>query len=86
MRLHVCAHICVFTMSHIVDAIQVALSFFIVHVLAFGLHDLDRVMAEENLTRWPANKGILIFPYVQTVPFTLCKPFFLCCTGLIKIN
>lgn len=37
-------------MSHIVDAVQVALSLFIVHVLAFGSHNLDGVMAEEDLT------------------------------------
>lgn len=43
-----------FTVSHIVDAVQVALSCFIIHVLAFGLNYLDGVMAEENLTRWPA--------------------------------
>lgn len=45
---------CVFTMSHIVDAVQVALSFLIIHILAFGSHNLDWVMAEKNLTRWPA--------------------------------
>lgn len=58
-------------MSHIVDAIQVALSFLIVHVLAFGLHNLDWVMAEENLTRGPAGKLKLILACVQSVPFTL---------------
>lgn len=47
---------CVFTMSHIVDAIQVLLSFFIIHVLAFGLHNLDGVMAEVDLTGWPAEE------------------------------
>lgn len=41
-------------MSHIVDAVQVALSFLIIHILAFGSHNLDWVMAEKNLTRWPA--------------------------------
>lgn len=42
-----------FTMSHVVDAIQVGLSLLIIHVLAFGSDDLDGVMAEEDLTRRP---------------------------------
>lgn len=72
MCLHVHAYtVCVFTMSHIVDAIQVALPFFIIHVLAFGLHNLDGVMAEENLTGWPAEKLKLTLACVQSVPFTL---------------
>lgn len=51
-----CVCHCVFTMGDIVDAVQVALSFLIIHVLAFGLHNLDGVMAEENLTRWPTEE------------------------------
>lgn len=38
------------TMGDIVDAVQVLLAFFIVHVLTPGSDDLDGVMAEENLT------------------------------------
>lgn len=60
-----------FTVGHVVDAIQVALSFLIIHVLAFGLHNLDGVMAEENLARWPAEERTLIFPRGRGVPFTL---------------
>lgn len=62
-----CICMCVFTMSHIVDAIQVALSFLIIHVLAFGLHNLDGVMAEENLTGGPAEGLQLIIARVQCV-------------------
>lgn len=49
-----------FTVSHVVDAVQVLLSFFIVHVLAFGSNDFDGVMAEENLTGRPAEELVLI--------------------------
>lgn len=51
---------CVFTVSHVVDAVQVALAFLIVHVLASGTHDLDRVMAEEDLTGRPAEELMLV--------------------------
>lgn len=43
-----------FTMGNVVDAVQVALAVLIVHVLAFGCHDLDGIVAEENLARRPA--------------------------------
>lgn len=45
-----------FTMSYIVDAIQVGLSLLIIHVLPFSSDDLDGVMAEENLTGRPAEE------------------------------
>lgn len=64
-----CACSCVLTVSHVVDAVQVALPFLIIHVLAFGSHDLDGVMAEENLTGRPANEATLTFPCVETVFF-----------------
>lgn len=44
------------TMSDVVDAIQVLLIFFIVHVLTPGSDNLDGVMAEENLAGWTRNK------------------------------
>lgn len=72
-----CVCNCVFTMSDVVDAIQVALIFFIVHVLAFGFHNLDGVMAEENLTRRPAEELMLIFSWVQSVQFTLLQQLFM---------
>lgn len=50
----------VFTVSDVVDAIQVALTIFIVHVLAFGSHDLDGVLAEENLTGRPAEERVFV--------------------------
>lgn len=55
-------------MSHVVDAIQVALPFLIIHVLAFGTHNLDRVMAEENLTGRPTEGRVLTFLWVQSEP------------------
>lgn len=51
---------CVFTVSHIVDAIQVSLSCLIKHVLAFRLHDLDGVMTEEDLTGRPTEEDVLL--------------------------
>lgn len=74
-------HIGVFTMSHIVDAIQVALPFFIIHVLASGLHNLDWVMTEENLTGWPAEELQLVLPtalccnvlHSDTFRHTVCR-------------
>lgn len=47
---------CAYTVCDIVDAIQVLLSFFIVHVLTPGSDDLNRVMAEENLAGWTKQK------------------------------
>lgn len=49
----------VFTVSDVVDAVQVALTLLVVHVLAFGPQNLDGVMAEENLTGGPADEPIL---------------------------
>lgn len=40
---------CWFTVGDVVDAVQVALAVLIVHVLAFGCHDLDGIVTEENL-------------------------------------
>lgn len=40
---------CACTVGDIVDAVQVLLAFFIVHVLTSGSDDLDGVMAEEHL-------------------------------------
>lgn len=61
----------VFTVSDVVDAIQVALTIFIVHVLASGFHDLDRVLAEENLTGWPAEERVFVTSWVQSVQLIL---------------
>lgn len=41
---------CTFTVSDVVDAVQVALALLIVHVLAFSGDDLDGIVAEEDLT------------------------------------
>lgn len=50
---------CAFTVSNVVDAVQVALALLIVHVLAFSGDDLDGVVAEEDLTRWPGERTVL---------------------------
>lgn len=57
-------------MSHIVDAVQVALALLVVHVLAPGLHNLDGVMAEEDLAGRPAKEPLLLF-HIK-VAFTDC--------------
>lgn len=46
-------------MSDVVDAVQVALALLIVHVLAFSGDDLDGIVAEEDLTRWPEDRTML---------------------------
>lgn len=42
-------------MSDVVDAVQVAPARFVEHVLTFGPHHLDGVVAEEDLTGRPAD-------------------------------
>lgn len=37
------------TVGDVVDAVQVALAVLVVHVLAFSCHDLDGIVAEEDL-------------------------------------
>ena len=67
---------CVFTVSHVVDAVQVALAFLIVHVLTSGSHDLDRVMAEEDLTGRPAEELTLVRRFgeeIQSQNFNICS-------------
>lgn len=59
--------VCAFTMGHVVDAIQVPLSFLIVHVLASGSHNLDGIMAEENLTRRPAIQPIILITVASNI-------------------
>lgn len=53
---HERACVCVFTVCDIVDAVQVALTFLVVHVLTFGFYYLYRVMAEEDLAGGPAEE------------------------------
>lgn len=46
--------VCVFTVCDIVDAVQVALTFLVIHVLTFGFNYLYGVVAEEDLAGRPA--------------------------------
>lgn len=43
-------------MCHVVDAVQVALTSLVIHVLTFGFYYLYGVMAKEDLARRPAEK------------------------------
>lgn len=51
---------CWLTVGDVVDAVQVALAVLIVHVLAFGCHDLDGIVTEENLAWRPERDGFFL--------------------------
>lgn len=51
-------------MRHVVDAVQVALTFLVIQELTFGFHDLDGVVAEEYLTGRPVAR---IFPVMSFI-------------------
>lgn len=59
------ANLCerVFTVSDVVDAVQVLLAFLVIHVLTFGLYYLYGVMAEEDLAGRPAEEPWLELNY-----------------------
>lgn len=51
----------VHTMSHIIDAVQISVAFFVVHVLALASHNFQRVRFVEQLARFSAIDRIRIF-------------------------